>query len=158
MEPECPHQCVHWKRAAREACHRITAPRVPAQWQSACSHGAGRSRITPPGGTLGSIQLGFPIVAAVESDPLIFTDDDDGYLAWLSKHPYGFVLNAERSPRAAYVKLHRTSCGHIQGRPSNGVSWTTDLLKACSESRIEIERWVRTETGGTPSACGHCHP
>lgn len=98
------------------------------------------------------------LTVTFESDPLVFIDDDEGYLKWISGHPYGFVLNAGRSPTAAYVMLHRTSCGHIQGRPSNGVSWTTDLLKACSESRVEIERWVRTMTGGTPSPCGHCHP
>jgi hypothetical protein len=88
----------------------------------------------------------------------VFTNDDDAYLGWLSAHPLGFVLNAERPPKATYVKLHRTTCHTIRGVPANGTSWTTDLLKACSDDRLMIASWVRSATGASPSACGVCHP
>ena len=41
----------------------------------------------------------------------LFKDDDDGYLAWLSKHPDGFVVNMYRThaneglPQAAFRRL-----------------------------------------------------
>jgi Family of unknown function (DUF6308) len=39
----------------------------------------------------------------------IFRGDDASYLRWISDHPAGYVLNAERNPRAAYLKLHRAT-------------------------------------------------
>lgn len=44
-----------------------------------------------------------------------FVDDDVAYLDWLADHPEGFVLNTGRNPSAAYLMLHRTSCGTIRG-------------------------------------------
>ncbi len=70
----------------------------------------------------------------------------------------GFVLNAERPPRATYVKLYRATCHTIRGVPANGTSWTKDLLRACSDDRLAIERWVCGATGASPSACGVCRP
>lgn len=92
------------------------------------------------------------------SDPEVFIDDDDGYLAWLSDHARGYVLNAARNPTASYLKLHRADCSTIGDVPANGFVWTSDLLKACSDDRLIIEQWARTETGAVPSPCGRCRP
>jgi hypothetical protein len=94
----------------------------------------------------------------INRDLEVFTNDDEAYLGWLSAHPLGFVLNADRAPRATYLKLHRATCHTIRGIPTNGTSWTKDLLKACSDDRVAIERWAQSAKGASPSACGRCHP
>jgi len=66
-------------------------------------------------------------------DPEVFIDDDDGYLVWLSDHVRGYVLNATRKPTASYLMLHRADCSTIGNVPANGLVWTSDLLKACSD-------------------------
>jgi hypothetical protein len=91
-------------------------------------------------------------------DPEVFIDDDDGYLAWLSDHSRGYVLNAARKPTASYLMLHRADCSTIGDVPANGLAWTSDLLKACSDDRLIIKQWARAETGDDPSLCGRCQP
>jgi hypothetical protein len=49
----------------------------------------------------------------MKSSVLLFRDDDDGYLKWISDHRDGFVLNASRVPTASYLILHRASCRDI---------------------------------------------
>jgi len=91
-------------------------------------------------------------------DVLVFEDDDAGYLDWISSHPGGFVVNANRPPTAGYVVLHRATCRTVSGDPTNGRAWTADYLKACSENGASIGRWVREATGEVPSPCGICDP
>ena len=88
----------------------------------------------------------------------VFKDDDAGYLDWMSSHSGGFVLNANRTPNAAYVVLHLASCSSISGEPAKGRSWTADYLKVCADDRLSIERWCQQQVGATPSQCGRCHP
>jgi hypothetical protein len=38
---------------------------------------------------------------------------DAGYLAWISLHPEGFVINTYRRPSRAYLKLHQAACPTI---------------------------------------------
>lgn len=52
--------------------------------------------------------------------PRVFKDDDIGYLNWIAAHPAGSVLNANRTPNAAYVMLHRASRNTISRRPRQG--------------------------------------
>jgi len=76
-----------------------------------------------------------------ESDALqVFEDDDVGYLDWISAHPDGFVVSANRPPTAGYVVLHRAICRTVAGDPTNGRAWTADYLKACSGDRASIVR------------------
>lgn len=88
--------------------------------------------------------------------PREFSDDDTGYLRWIASHPAGFVLNTERQPRAQYLKLHRTTCHTVSGRPARGNRWTAAYVKYCSVDRGELERWAREVTGGTPDPCRFC--
>lgn len=82
--------------------------------------------------------------------PEHFIDDDPGYLAWLRDHPTGFVINSTRHPTASYLVLHRAECWTINGTPSRGVSWTTDLRKVCADSKGDLAAWARSEVGGEP--------
>jgi hypothetical protein len=81
-----------------------------------------------------------------------FVDDDDSYLEWLAAHPEGFVINTERSPRAAYVMLHRSSCRTIGGTPIRGGQWTHDYIKVCGD-RNELEEFARLDVGGPAQPC-----
>ena len=78
-----------------------------------------------------------------------FVDDDDGYEEWLAGHPTGFVLNVERSPRAANIMLHRAVCYTISGSPARGTQWTRDYIKLCGE-RKTLERIAYTLKTGKP--------
>ncbi len=85
-----------------------------------------------------------------------FKDDDGGYLDWLAgqRLPDSYVLNTERSPRQAYLILHRATCHTINGEPARGTKWTHDFIKVCG-GRAELESFAR-EVGGTAQPCSHC--
>jgi hypothetical protein len=83
-----------------------------------------------------------------------FTDDDQGYLGWLARHPDGYVINTGRAPTAAYLMLHRAACGTIRGTPARGTTFTGDYVKVCGE-RVELEAFAR-RLGGEPKPCGLC--
>ena len=84
-------------------------------------------------------------------------DDDPHYLRWLVEHPNGYVVNAERPPRAAYLMLHKARCGTITGEPTNGSSWTKDYMKICAPRIEPLTDWAST-VGGSLQRCGRCHP
>ena len=84
-----------------------------------------------------------------------FVDDHDSYLEWLTAHPEGFVINTERSPRAAYVMLHRSSCRTIGGTPTRGGQWTHDYIKVCGD-RNELEEFAGLDVGGPAQPCALC--
>ena len=83
-----------------------------------------------------------------------FVDDDRGYLDWLDRHPEGFVINTGRTPSAAYLMLHRASCGTIAGEPARGTTFTGEYAKVCGE-RNELEDFAR-HLGGYAQPCGLC--
>lgn len=97
-----------------------------------------------------------PHAAASAPAVQIFRDDDDGYVAWLARHPTGFVLNTGRSPRPNYLILHRATCRTINGRPPRGGPWTSAYIKVCSDSELEIAAWAGREAGAAPTRCGTC--
>jgi hypothetical protein len=83
---------------------------------------------------------------------------------WLDHHPDGFVINTGRTPSAAYLMLHRASCGTITGKPARGTTFTCEYAKVCGE-RNEIEEFARhlgvtrSPAGSAwPSAVGRCQP
>lgn len=84
-----------------------------------------------------------------------FVDDDPGYLAWLTAHPAGLVLNTYRRPTPAYLVLHHATCRSISVLPTNGSAWTKDYRKFCGE-RGELESYARNEVGGDTHPCGQC--
>ena len=89
----------------------------------------------------------------------LFEDDDAGYLDWVENRQDGFVVNTFRKPDPRYLMLHRATCGTIRGKPARGDRWTTgDFLKACSETRADLDQWARENVGGKLTPCGLCRP
>lgn len=86
---------------------------------------------------------------------LFVDDDDDGYLAWLTEHPDGFVVNTYRTPSLSYLRLHQARCHTIAGTPARGTRWTADYAKVCG-GRVELESWAARELGGDPQPCPLC--
>jgi hypothetical protein len=90
-----------------------------------------------------------------------FSDDDEGYLDWVSAHPEGFVLNVRRVPDPSYVVLHRASCGSISGKQARGAFTERKYRKVCADSvaalSIAAQREGRTD-GSFSKRCGHCRP
>lgn len=80
------------------------------------------------------------------------------YFEWLAAHPAGFVVNTLRpAARPNYLVLHAASCWTIhRGRGKPGAFTGRNYQKVCSESRAELEEWVRTVVGGELSPCGTC--
>lgn len=86
-----------------------------------------------------------------------FIDQEQEYLDWIAAHPAGYVVNHYRKPSAAYLKLHRATCRSIS--TDRWTNYTTrTYAKTCSDSRPDLERWARTETGGILDDCRQCNP
>jgi hypothetical protein len=54
------------------------------------------------------------------SSMLHYVHDDAGYLARLSGHPDGFVINTYSGPSPAYLRLHQATCSTTnEGQPGS---------------------------------------
>jgi hypothetical protein len=87
---------------------------------------------------------------------LRFSNDDEGYVAWLERHPGGYVLNTYPHVTSAYLILHRASCRTVNRPLGPGRSWTYAYDKSCSDDRTELEAWAVRGTGKPAAPCGHC--
>lgn len=85
-----------------------------------------------------------------------FVNDDDGYRHWLAAHPDGYVLNCNHRPQPSYLKLHRTSCRHMN-RP-DVTNWTGSYAKVCSADVALLDQWAISEVDTQPDRCPVCHP
>jgi hypothetical protein len=83
-----------------------------------------------------------------------FVDDDSGYLGWIASHPEGHVLNTTRSPSAAYLMLHRTTCWTITRLQPTATTFTGHYSKLCGDLG-ELKAHARS-LGATAPTCGHC--
>jgi hypothetical protein len=87
----------------------------------------------------------------------IFHEDESGYLAWLSTHPSGYVLNCDPDPRPDYLMLHRSSCKIIRVLQPRAKSFTSRLMKVCADTATELDRWAVFMTGAHPThRCSSC--
>lgn len=82
----------------------------------------------------------------------IFTDDDEGYIAWCQKHPDGFVVNTYRTPSASYLKVHHATCPHITRLQSGANHWTKDYTNICGVNVAELQVWAG-RLGGKLDVC-----
>ncbi|HET9060020.1 MAG TPA: hypothetical protein VFN61_08875 [Acidimicrobiales bacterium] len=88
-----------------------------------------------------------------------FLDNDAGYLAWLTAHPDGYVVNTERRPNARYLVLHRATCYTMKPRDVNdNRTWTAAYLKACGISAHDLVGWAQAHAAARPTACRTCRP
>jgi hypothetical protein len=89
-------------------------------------------------------------------DVLIFRADDAAYLRWISEHPGGYVVNAERNLRPSYLKLHRATCTWLSGRGEPGAYTERQYIKICSTSLDALGHWARQNVGSTPESRCAC--
>jgi len=87
-----------------------------------------------------------------------FLDDDAGYLAWVSSHSGGFVVNADRTLSPNSLMLHRATCSCIGGPARPGRTRTGHYRKVCAADLESLVDWCRMDIGVDPGCCGHCHP
>jgi hypothetical protein len=90
---------------------------------------------------------------------IIFVDDDQAYLYWVTHHRHGFVLDGKRKPKLGHLVMHRATCQEIKSRASRHLHWTTgNNFKACCLGRTELEAWAVEETAKSPDHCPTCEP
>ncbi len=92
--------------------------------------------------------------AQPRQDITCLKDDDDGFFAWPTQNPDGYVVNSERNPKPSYLILHRPGCRHFKS--SNALRWTKDYIKFCSPSRANPEAWATSAIGGEAQLCRSC--
>jgi hypothetical protein len=85
----------------------------------------------------------------------VFRDADAEYLAWIARHPTGWVVNCTRAPTSSYLILHRTDCWTI-GVRGPGNYTTRDYVKVCSQERSALVSWAAGSVAGKPTLCGFC--
>lgn len=89
--------------------------------------------------------------------------NDQEYLAWLSGHPSGYVLNLHRKPKRQYLVLHRATCRSIAVKPeghSDGGFTERVFRKLVSEEEQLLRNWLREQPErftDFSSVCGLCH-
>lgn len=85
----------------------------------------------------------------------IFRDAESQYLAWITRHPKGWVVNCTRSPSPAYLILHRADCWTIAARGAGNYT-TREYIKVCSLDRSTLDSWAVNSVGGELALCGFC--
>lgn len=90
------------------------------------------------------------------SSIILFRDNEEGFLDWLRANAEGFVVNANRTPNAKYLILHRSSCWCISRPLKNGEKWTVSFIKVCANDSQSLHIWARDEVGGVLHRCGIC--
>lgn len=68
----------------------------------------------------------------------IFQKDDEGYIAWLTAHPSGFVVNIDDHS----VKLHRASCKTLLHKVRPEFHFTHAHLKICCTNKFDARDWA----------------
>jgi hypothetical protein len=96
-----------------------------------------------------------PSLTGTGEQPEIFRDAEAEYLAWITRHSLGWVINCTRSPTAGYLLLHRADCWTI-GAMGVGNYTTRDYIKVCSLNRSTLHSWAMVWVGGELSLCGFC--
>lgn len=90
------------------------------------------------------------------TSPVVFRDDDAGYLAWLAAHSEGYVLNIGRSYSATDARVHHAGCWTISGRSAPGKALAGSYVKVCAESLTALEQWAVATVEREIQSCGTC--
>ena len=74
---------------------------------------------------------------------IVFRDDDEGFLTWISSHPAGFVMNTRRRPDPDYMILHAADCptlgAHCGMNDNPGGFTERAYIKACGDDLKELQ-------------------
>jgi hypothetical protein len=90
-----------------------------------------------------------------------FSNDDKGYIRWVTDNPDGFVLNINRIPRSSYTVLHHATCNFISKDRDDGAYTGGDYRKVVSRNLDELRAFTRSlgrADGSFSKVCGHCNP
>lgn len=87
-------------------------------------------------------------LTAADGEVTPFYGEEAAYLDWIDRHPSGYVVNTERTPRPSYLQLHVATCGHISKPREPGAYTERQYVKFCSTSRHALEEWAEEEIGG----------
>lgn len=87
-----------------------------------------------------------------------FSGNDKIYQEWLAKHPQGFVVNTNQGINAAYMTLHKASCGHVSNFSSREPGAFTEggYMKVCSTDRERLREWAKAHGRADGSFTGNC--
>lgn len=93
----------------------------------------------------------------------LFDGNDEAYLAWLTAHPAGFVVNTRRGDGSPnYMVLHRASCGTISRAEGPVGQWTErGYMKICADTVEDLRRMTHRlgrQEGDFSKCCGTCNP
>lgn len=78
----------------------------------------------------------------------VIHDDDGAYEHWLGSHPSGYVLDAQRNPKAAYVVAHHAQCPHISELQRGYTTWTAgEHLNVVADSMDELDQRTEAAVG-----------
>ncbi|HXQ75682.1 MAG TPA: hypothetical protein VN791_04235 [Acidimicrobiales bacterium] len=108
--------------------------------------------------TMGRIHLSTSVPVRARGTIRSFLDDDPGYLAWVTGHGDGFVVNADRTLSPNSLILHRAACSFIGGPTRPGRTRTANYRKVCSSDVDALVTWCRTDIGTDPGCCHRCRP
>ncbi len=82
-------------------------------------------------------------------EPVLFCNDDKGFIKWRNENENGFILNLPRptqqNKRHFYlraVKLHSAKCPTLQENKIGEKSWTTkEYFKVCAHEANDLIKW-----------------
>lgn len=107
-------------------------------------------------------------LAAETTGPVIFTNDDAGFIAWREEHRNSFVLNMPnpgirdaRSYQLRHAKLHNSACPYIRGDRNGEKRWISEgYFKVCASASDDFEQWrganVDAPVGWRVPRCRSC--
>lgn len=101
--------------------------------------------------------LGVPSDTTPADGAREFRDDDAGYLAWLTDHPDGYVINIARSHSPRDARVHHADCRTLPTDCGQNVC-TGAYVKVCADDLSELEQWVIEHLSKPIPSCGTCRP
>ena len=88
----------------------------------------------------------------------VFRNDDRGFIAWVARHPQGFILNRYRSNGASSQVLHRAHCTLFRTSHDSPYAFTgARFIKICADNVEPLEAHAK-RIGGVLTRCRICNP
>lgn len=85
-----------------------------------------------------------------------FDHDEDAYIAWVTRHPEGFVANMDRARRVPqYPMIHRATHGAVSS-PRIGNFTTGDYVKVCALDLQALQDDLMKQYGRKATLCAIC--
>jgi hypothetical protein len=88
-----------------------------------------------------------------------FKKDEASYLWWTGAYPEGYVLSADRKPKASWLALHRPYCDNVSNvkRWGDGTFTEGAYIKICALDASELETWARTQVDPNATLITGCN-